>query len=285
MFLFGAIVAIPVFILGSRPARVATRALLSIEGITVALIIVVAVVVLIKILAGSTPADQSFTLSVFNPPAAWAPTRSRSGSSSDSSRSPASRPRRRSARRRASRAMTSRARSSGPRSSAASSTSSSRRSRSWASARTRPASTAFAASGALFQTLSSMYLTSWIGDIITVGIIFSAAACALACFVAASRLAYALARDAFPRSSVAALSSATTRPWSRSPWSWPRRSSSGSSTASSRATTARRTRTRSTSTPRRPARSRCSSPTRWSRSARSGSSSWAGPGALRPGRS
>jgi amino acid transporter len=43
--------------------------------------------------------------------------------------------------------------------------------------------------------------------VITVGIIFSAAACALACFVAASRLAYALARDAAPRSSVARLSS------------------------------------------------------------------------------
>jgi len=52
-----------------------------------------------------------------------------------------------------------------------------------------------------------MYIASWIGDIITIGIIFSAAACALACFVAASRLAYALARDAFPRSSVARLSS------------------------------------------------------------------------------
>jgi amino acid transporter len=42
--------------------------------------------------------------------------------------------------------------------------------------------------------------------VITVGIVFSAAACALACFVAASRLAYALARDAAPRSSVARLS-------------------------------------------------------------------------------
>ena len=65
---------------------------------------------------------------------------------------------------------------------------------------------AFAGSGALFQTLSSMYLTSWIGDIITIGIIFGATACAVACFVAAARLAYALARDTFPRSPVARLS-------------------------------------------------------------------------------
>ena len=62
--------------------------------------------------------------------------------------------------------------------------------------------TAFTGSGALFQTLSSMYLTSWIGDIITLGIVFDALACSLACFAAASRLAYALARDAFPRSPV-----------------------------------------------------------------------------------
>ena len=42
--------------------------LLSIEGLTVTLIIIVAIVVLIKILGGSTPAHQDFTLSVFNPP-------------------------------------------------------------------------------------------------------------------------------------------------------------------------------------------------------------------------
>ena len=46
--------AIPVFLLGSRPARVATRVLLSIEGITVTLIVIVAIIVLIKILGGST---------------------------------------------------------------------------------------------------------------------------------------------------------------------------------------------------------------------------------------
>ena len=67
-FLFGAIVAVPVFLLASRPARVAMRTLLSIECITVLLIAAVAVVVLVKLLGGSTPAQQDFTLDVFNPP-------------------------------------------------------------------------------------------------------------------------------------------------------------------------------------------------------------------------
>ena len=206
MFLFGAIVAIPVFILGSRPARIATRALLSIEGITVALIIVVAAVVLIKILAGSTPADQSFTLSVFNPPDGVGANALSIGlvfgflsfagfeaaaSLGEETRKP---------RHDIPRAILGTAIFGGILYIIVTAI------EVMGFGTDKAGIEAFAASGALFQTLSSMYLTSWIGDIITVGIIFSAAACALACFVAASRLAYALARDAFPRSSVAALS-------------------------------------------------------------------------------
>ncbi len=56
------------FLFASFPARSATRILLSVEGITVALIVVMAVIILIKILAGSTPGNQSFTLDVFKPP-------------------------------------------------------------------------------------------------------------------------------------------------------------------------------------------------------------------------
>ena len=52
--------------------------LLSIEGITVALIIIVAAVVLIKVLGGEHAGDQDFTLSVFDPPSGVGATRSRS---------------------------------------------------------------------------------------------------------------------------------------------------------------------------------------------------------------
>ena len=55
------------FVLATFPARSATRLLLSLEGITVILIIVVAVIVLAKIIGGDTPGNQSFTLDVFKP--------------------------------------------------------------------------------------------------------------------------------------------------------------------------------------------------------------------------
>jgi amino acid transporter len=207
MFLFGAIVAIPVFLLGSRPARVATRVLLSIEGLTVALIIVVAVVVLIKVIGGSTPANQDFTLSVFNPPSGVGTKALSIGlvfgflsfagfeaaaSLGEETRKP---------RIDIPRAILGTAIFGGILYIIVTAI------EVMGFGTDKAGITAFAGSGALFQTLSSMYLTSWVGDIITIGIVFSAAACALACFVAASRLAYALARDAAPRSPVARLSS------------------------------------------------------------------------------
>jgi amino acid transporter len=211
-FLFGAIMAVPVFLLASRPARVATRVLLSIEGITVTLIVIVAIVVFIKILGGSTPAHQDFTLSVFNPPSGVGAYALSIGlvfgflsfagfeaaaSLGEETRRP---------RRDIPRAILGTAILGGVLYIIVTAI------EVMGFGTDKAGIDAFASSGALFQTLSSMYLTSWIGDIITVGIVFSAAACALACFVAASRLAYALARDAFPRSSVARLSTAADSP-------------------------------------------------------------------------
>jgi amino acid transporter len=48
--------------------RVATRALLSMEGLTVTLIVVVVVVIFARVLAGTAPSGQSFTLSPFTLP-------------------------------------------------------------------------------------------------------------------------------------------------------------------------------------------------------------------------
>ncbi len=67
-FVVGFVALAGAFLLASFPARSATRILLSVEGITVALIVIMAVIILIKILAGSTPGNQSFTLDVFKPP-------------------------------------------------------------------------------------------------------------------------------------------------------------------------------------------------------------------------
>jgi amino acid transporter len=66
-FMFAFIALAGAFALASFPARRAARILLTIEGATVALIIVVATVVLIKVISGDTPGNQSFTLKVFQP--------------------------------------------------------------------------------------------------------------------------------------------------------------------------------------------------------------------------
>ena len=57
-----------VAILAFGDIRVATRSLLGIEGLSVLLIIVLIVVILAKVLGGSAPNDQEFTLEVFSPP-------------------------------------------------------------------------------------------------------------------------------------------------------------------------------------------------------------------------
>ena len=56
-----------VWLLGSREVRVAARSLLSLEGISVALIVVLVVVILARVIGGSAPGDQSFTMSTFLP--------------------------------------------------------------------------------------------------------------------------------------------------------------------------------------------------------------------------
>jgi amino acid transporter len=48
--------------------KVATRALLTMEGLTVTLIVIVVVVIFARVFAGTAPSDQSFTLSPFTPP-------------------------------------------------------------------------------------------------------------------------------------------------------------------------------------------------------------------------
>src|SRR5919199_5333352 len=54
---------------------------------------------------------------------------------------------------------------------------------------------AFGKSGSLFGDLGSQFVGAWLGDIITLGAAVSAFGCALACSVGASRLLFALARD------------------------------------------------------------------------------------------
>ena len=55
---------------------------------------------------------------------------------------------------------------------------------------------AFTKSGSLLGDLGTQYVGAWVGDLISLGAAISAFGCALACAVGASRLLYALSRDA-----------------------------------------------------------------------------------------
>lgn len=55
---------------------------------------------------------------------------------------------------------------------------------------------AFGASESLLGDIGTTYLGSWVGDAVTLGAAISAFGCCLACMVGASRLLFALARDA-----------------------------------------------------------------------------------------
>ena len=76
----------------------------------------------------------------------------------------------------------------------------------------------FIASGSLLGDLGSQFVAGWVGELITIGAAISAFGCALACVVGATRLLYALSRDEVgpaplgtvsPRSGVPARSTAT----------------------------------------------------------------------------
>jgi amino acid transporter len=66
-FVLLAVVLALVLLLAVIPARRGAGVLLSVEGTTVALILIVTVVVLVRLLAGNAPGHEHFTLSVFQP--------------------------------------------------------------------------------------------------------------------------------------------------------------------------------------------------------------------------
>ncbi len=63
----GLVTAVLVWLLGTREIRIAARSLLTLEGASVTLIVVLVVVILVRIIGGSAPHGQSFTLSTFVP--------------------------------------------------------------------------------------------------------------------------------------------------------------------------------------------------------------------------
>jgi amino acid transporter len=66
---FSVIAYITIWILAANEARFSTRTLVTIETITVTLIVIVALTIFAKLIGGSPPGNQTFTMSVFTLPA------------------------------------------------------------------------------------------------------------------------------------------------------------------------------------------------------------------------
>jgi amino acid transporter len=194
-FLIGAIVLVGVFSLAIAPVRSVTRLLLSVEGATVALIVVVAVVILIRLATGSAPQDHRIDLSVFTVPSGTGVSAvflgvvfgflsfagfEAAATLGEETRTP---------RRDIPRAILGTAIFGGL----------------YFVFVTAVAMmgfgagdkgvAAFAGSGSLLGELGSRYVAAWVGEVITLGAVISAFGCALACAVGAARLLFALARD------------------------------------------------------------------------------------------
>jgi amino acid transporter len=197
-FLVGAVALALALLLAVIPARRATSILLTTEGITVILILLVAAIVLIRMLAGNAPGDAHFTMDVFK----VAPGTDRSSlflgiifgllsfagfEAAATLGEEAHHPRRD-----IPRAILGTAIFGGVYFTVVTAIE-------MMAFGTHKAGVArFIASPALMGDLGSSYVGAWVGDVITLGACISAFACCLACVVGGSRLLFAVSRDLSP---------------------------------------------------------------------------------------
>jgi amino acid transporter len=185
-FLIGFVALALALFLSVVPAKRAAEVLLSAEGITVALILVVSLVVLVRLLAHNAPHDATFTMKVFQvEPGTSTSTLflgivfgllsfagfEAASTLGEETENPG---------RDIPRAILGTAIEM------------------MAFKPDAEGVKAFAASGALVGDLGTSYIGSWVGDLITLGACVSAFACCLACVVGASRLLFAIVRDLSP---------------------------------------------------------------------------------------
>jgi amino acid transporter len=208
--LAGVVLAVALF-LTLVPARRGTNVLLIVEGLTVALILVISAVVLARLLSGSAPGGRTFTLSVFT----VAPGTELSAvflgvvfgflsfagfeaaaTLGEEARKP---------RRDLPRAILGTAVFGGLYFVVVTAV------EVMGFGTDDAGVTAFASSPSLLGDLGSTYIGSWIGDLITLGTTISAFGCCLACVVGGSRLTFAFARDLRDPEAAASGLSATTR--------------------------------------------------------------------------
>jgi amino acid transporter len=178
------------------PARRGANVLLSVEGATVALILIVTAIVLVRLLSGSAPSNHHFTLSVFTVPAgtsfsplflgvvfgflSFAGFEAAATLGEEATHPTRDIPR----------AILGTAIFGGIYFVVVTAV------EMMGFGTSEAGVTAFASSPSLLGDLGTSYVGAWIGNIITLGTTISAFGCCLACTVGASRLMYALARDA-----------------------------------------------------------------------------------------
>jgi amino acid transporter len=197
-FLVGGLALLLALFLAIVPARRATSVLLSVEGITVLLILVIAVVVLFQMIAGTAPGDAHVTMDVFKvAPGTDSSTLflgiifgllsfagfEAAATLGEEAHHP---------RRDIPRAILGTAIFGGVYFTFVTAVE-------MMAFGTDAAGVAkFTKSSALMGDLGTSYVGAWVGDLITLGAAVSAFACCLACVVGASRLLFALVRDLSP---------------------------------------------------------------------------------------
>lgn len=194
-FLIGAIALMGVFLLAIAPVRGATRFLLSVEGATVALIVVVAVVILIRLGTGNAPQGHTINLSVFTVPPGTSVSAvflgvvfgflsfagfEAAATLGEETRNP---------RRNIPRVILGTAVFGGLYFVFVTAVAM----MGFGADGTGVA--AFAGSGSLLGDLGAQYVAGWVGETVTIGAVISSFSCSLACAVSAARLLFAFARD------------------------------------------------------------------------------------------
>src|SRR3954447_11193906 len=180
------------------PAKRAAEVLLSAEWITVVVIVVVPLIVLVKLLAGSAPDDQGFTMKVFSVPSGTSTSTlflgivfgllSFAGFEAASTLGEETHDPQRDI----PRAILWTAIFGGVYFTVVTAI------EMMGFKPTAAGVDKFASSPALVGDLGTSYIGSWVGDIVTLGACVSAFACCLACVVGASRLLFAITRDLSP---------------------------------------------------------------------------------------
>ena len=194
-YVYSWIVLAAVWFVSTRQAKGGTRVLLIVEGVTVALILIVAAIVLVRLLTGSAPNGNHVDLSVFSVAQGVDPSNvflgivfgflsfagfEAAATLGEEARNP---------RRDIPRAILGTAVFGGLFFTVITAI------EVMAYGSDDAGMEKFLASGSLIGDLASGWVAPWLGIVITVGAAISAAACALACVVGASRLIFAMSRD------------------------------------------------------------------------------------------